>query len=126
MDYTRPVHFLTPRTRELRRRQTEAEKAAWYLLRDRKLGEKFHRQFRIENWIVDFYCFRCRLAIELDGSIHSQPSQMERDAAKEEFFRAAGIRLVRIPNGLVLREPEEFVRKVREAVLAPDGRKEPR
>jgi very-short-patch-repair endonuclease len=43
--------------RELRRTQTDSEKAAWYLLRDRKLGAKFRRQCRIENWVVDFYCF---------------------------------------------------------------------
>jgi len=115
------MHALTPRSRELRRRQTKAESAAWYLLRDRQLGAKFHRQCRIENWIVDFYCFKLRLAIELDGSIHSQPSQMERDAAKEEFSRAAGIRLLRMPNGLVLKDPEEFVRKVREATGAARG-----
>ena len=44
---------------------------------------KFHRQWRIENWVVDFYCFERRLAIELDGAVHSQPNQMWKDAAKE-------------------------------------------
>ena len=105
----------TQRVRELRRKQTEAEKAAWYLLRDRRLGAKYHRQCPIENWIVDFYCFEQRLAIELDGGVHSQPTQMRKDAAKEDYFRRLGIRLLRIPNGLVLEDPEGFVSKVREA-----------
>jgi len=48
----------TQRVRELRRNQTEAEKAAWHLLRDRRLGAEFRRQCPIENWVVDFYPFR--------------------------------------------------------------------
>ena len=106
----------TPRVRELRRNPTEAERAAWYLLRARGLTAKFRRQCRIENWVVDFYCFEHRLAIELDGGVHSQPSQMRRDAAKENHLRTLGIALLRIPNGLVLGDPEEFVRKVQEAL----------
>jgi len=38
------MHLPTQRVRELRRSQTEAEKAAWHLLRDRRLGAKFRRQ----------------------------------------------------------------------------------
>ena len=106
----------TPRVRELRRNQTEAEKAAWCLLRGRRLGAKFRRQCRIENWVVDFYCFEHRLVIELDGGVHSQPRQMRKDAAKEDYLRTLGISLLRIPNGLVLGDPEEFVRKVRDAI----------
>jgi very-short-patch-repair endonuclease len=102
----------------LRRNQTEARKAPWYLLRGRKLGAKFRRQCRLENCVVDFYFFEGRLAIELDGGIHSQPSQMRKDAAKEDYLRTFGIGLLRIPNGLVLGDPEEFVRKVREAIEA--------
>ena len=70
---------------------------------------------------MDFYCFEHRLAIELDGGIHSQPSQMRKDAAKEDYLRTLGIRLLRIPNALVLEDPEEFVRKVREAIGAAMG-----
>jgi uroporphyrinogen-III synthase len=110
------VRIPTQRVRELRSNQTEAEKAAWYLLRRRRQGAKFRRQCRIENRVVDFYCFEHRLAIELDGGAHSQPSQMRKDASKEDYLRMLGITLLRIPNGLVLEDPEEFARKVREAI----------
>jgi very-short-patch-repair endonuclease len=76
------------------------------------LGAKFRRQFRIENGVLDFYCFEHRLAIELDGGVHSQISQMRKDAAKEDYLRTVGIRLLRIPNAMVLGHPNEFVRKV--------------
>jgi very-short-patch-repair endonuclease len=72
----------TQRVRELRHDQTEAERTAWYLLRAQKLGAKFRRQCRIEDWVVDFFCFEHRPAIELDAGIHSQPGRMREDAAK--------------------------------------------
>jgi len=124
--YTRPVRIPTQRARELRRDQTDAERMAWYLLRGRKLGAKFRRQCRLENWVADFYCFEHRLAIELDGGVHSQPSQMRRDATKEDYLRTTGIRLLRIANGLVMQDPEEFLRKVREAIaLGREGTPHP-
>jgi very-short-patch-repair endonuclease len=114
------MRISTQRVREMRRGQTEAEKAAWYLLRNRSLGAKFRRQCHIENWVADFYCFEHRLAIELDGGDHSQPSQMRKDAEKEDYFRTVWIKLLRIPNGLLMEDPEGFAGKVREAI---EGRK---
>jgi very-short-patch-repair endonuclease len=111
----------TQGVRELRHQQTEAEKEAWHLLRDHRLGLKFRRQYPIENDVVDFYCSELRLAVELDGGIHSQPSQMRKDAAKDAFLQNLGIRVLRLPNGLVTEDPEGFVRKVREAVEAARG-----
>ena len=114
------MRISTERVRELRRTQTEAEKAAWYLLRARRLGEKFRRQCRIDKWVVDFYCFEHRLAVELDGGVHSQPSQTRKDAAKEDYLRTLGIRLLRIPNRMVLEDPAAFLRKVREACASTE------
>jgi len=110
------VRIPTPRVRELRRTPTKAEKAAWRLLRDRRLGAKFRRQFCIEDGVLDFYCFQHRLAIELDGGVHSRIGQMRRDAKKEDHLRTLGIGLLRIPNAMVLEHPEEFVRKVVDAI----------
>ena len=104
----------TQRVRQLRRQPTEAENAAGCLLRGRRLGAKFRRQCRVEKWVVDFYGFEHRLAIERDGGVHSQPSQMRKDAEREDYLRSIGIRLLRIPNGLVLEDPEGFVCRVRE------------
>ena len=106
----------TPRVRELRRTPTEAEKAAWRLLRDRRLGAKFRRQFRLENGVLDFHFFEHRLAIELDGGVHSQIDRMRRDAKKEDHLRTLGIRLLRIQNAMVLEHPDGFVRKVIDAM----------
>jgi very-short-patch-repair endonuclease len=112
------MHIPTACIRELRASPTEAEKAAWNVLRDRRLGAKFRRQFRIENGVLDFYCFEHRLAIELDGGVHSQIDQMRKDAAKEDYLRTLGIRLLRIPNAMVLEHPDEFGREVVKAFRA--------
>ena len=96
-------------------RDAHATPNNWHLLRDRRLGLKFRRQYPIENYVVDFYCSECRLAIELDGGAHSQPSQTRKDAAKDVFLGRLGIGVLRLPNGLVREDPDGFVRKVRDA-----------
>ena len=108
----------TPIVRNLRRQETAAEKLAWHLLRDRRLGLKFRRQFPIGNYVVDFYCFEVRLAVELDGSAHAQPSQVKKDGAKDTYLTRLGIRVLRLPNGQVMQDPEGFVKKVRECALS--------
>jgi type I restriction enzyme R subunit len=110
------VRIPTQRVRELRRSQTEAERAAWYLLRNRSLGLKFRRQYPIDNYLVDFYCCEPRLAIELDGSVHAQPSRVKKDSTKDAYLRSLGIRVLRLSNALVLQDPEGFLRQVRKAV----------
>jgi very-short-patch-repair endonuclease len=65
--------------RELRQRETQAEKILWNHLRNRQLGQKFLRQHPIYvtstfgrnlYYIPDFYCHREKLVIEADGPIH--------------------------------------------------------
>src|SRR5271157_1908443 len=116
--YNQPLRTPTARLRELRVSPTEAEKAAWNLLRDRRLGAKFRRQFRIESGVLDFYCFEHRLAIELDGGVHAQIGQMRKDAAQEDYLRTLGIRMLCIPKAMVLEHPDEFVHEVLETIRA--------
>ena len=56
------------KARELRRRQTPAEQALWARLRGRQLlGLKVRRQHPIDCYIVDFFCARAKLVVEVDG-----------------------------------------------------------
>jgi len=94
------------------------------------MGLKFRRQFPIAKWTVDFYCFEYRLAIELDGSVHSQPSQIKKDVSKDAFLKSVGIKLLRLPNGIVLQAPDAFLKRIRKclpltcrfATPSPQGR----
>jgi len=102
--------------RKLRRAVTAAEQRAWWLLRDRNLlGMKFRRQHPIGKFVVDFYCQQSRLVVELDGGVHAQPSQMRKDSTKDAYLKRLGIRVLRLPNGMVLEDPEMFCRKVYDA-----------
>src|ERR1700733_6637855 len=105
----------TTRDREIRAEQTKAETAAWSLLRNRRLGLKFHRQYPGDKYVVDFFCFEQLLAIELDGGVHSQPSQIMKDAAKDVYLRGIGIVVLRLANGLVLKDPGRFIQQILEA-----------
>src|SRR5262249_3487201 len=108
-------------TRRLRKSSTDAESLAWTLLRDRRfLGLKFRRQYRIGKWVVDFYCFQHRLAVELDGSVHAQPTQELKDREKDKYLKRMGIRVLRLPNGIVLRDGNAFLKKIVESLQRPE------
>jgi len=47
------------------------------------LGLKFRRQHPINKYIVDFYCHKKKLIIELDGGIHEEGTQEEYDKERE-------------------------------------------
>jgi very-short-patch-repair endonuclease len=101
------------RARELRRNETESEKVAWRLLRTLRFkGFKFRRQYAVRRYIVDFCCPQRRLVVELDGSIHAQPSQTRRDVSRDAELKRMGYTVTRLPNGMVMEAPELFVRKV--------------
>jgi leucyl-tRNA synthetase len=85
--------------RRLRQAPTAAEATAWQILRARALhGLKFRRQQVIAGFIVDFYCPSQRLVLELDGGVHDDPTQRERDRTRTDAFRKLSIRVLRIPN----------------------------
>ena len=93
----------TPRARDLRRAETDAERRLWFLLRGRRFeGLKFRRQRAVGPFFVDFACSALRLAIELDGGGHTEPAQAERDLAKDSFLERTGWRVLRFWNHDVL------------------------
>jgi very-short-patch-repair endonuclease len=86
------------RARELRREMTPAETILWQELRGNKLGVHFRRQQVIKGFIVDFYCHKAGLIIEVDGAIHDEDAQKEYDIKREQVLNALGLRVVRFPN----------------------------
>jgi very-short-patch-repair endonuclease len=75
-------------------------------------GFKFRRQYPVGRYIVDFCCPQRRLVVELDGSVHAQPSQTKRDARRDTELKRMGYTVTRLPNGIVVEAPELFVEKV--------------
>ena len=103
------------RARELRRDMTPAEKILWQELRGNKLGVHFRRQQVIAGFIVDFYCHRADLVVEVDGDIHDL--QKEEEARREKVLNELGLRVVRFKNDEVMRELPVVVGKIKEFVV---------
>jgi very-short-patch-repair endonuclease len=80
---------------------TPAEHRLWNRLRANRLGGwHFRRQQIISGFIVDFYCHKARLVIEVDGPIHIQ--QATEDAPREEVLIEHGLKILRFTNQEVM------------------------
>jgi len=88
----------TERRRYLRKRMTEAEKILWKKIRNRRIGNKFKRQFGVGKYIIDFYCPELKLAIELDGGDHYEEKNIKRDLLRTEYLKKFGIKVKRYTN----------------------------
>ena len=101
--------YLEERRKSLRKNLTPAEAALWKRLQSKKLeGRKFRRQHSIENFIVDFYCPKEKLIIELDGAYHLDFAQQNYDLERTERLEFLGFKVIRFENKLVF-EDIEFV-----------------
>jgi very-short-patch-repair endonuclease len=88
------------RARDLREKQTWAEKLMWRWLRDRRFSAyKFRRQHPIGPYVLDFFCKEAELNIELDGSQHGLPAEREHDLKRELYLQERGIKTLRFWNG---------------------------
>ena len=86
------------RAQRLRRTLSAPEVMLWSRLRERASGKPvFRRQHPIGPYVLDFYCAKARLAIELDGAIHDFGDRPRRDQRRDEWLEARGITVVRIP-----------------------------
>ena len=103
------------RAKELRRDMTPAEKLLWQELRANKLGIHFRRQQIIAGFIVDFYCHKAELVIEVDGDIHDL--QQDEDARREKALYEIGLKTVRFENDEVIRNLSEVLEKIRELIV---------
>jgi very-short-patch-repair endonuclease len=79
---------------------TKEERRLWYdFLRDYPV--RFMRQRPIDRYIVDFYCSKALLAIELDGSQHYDENGLRKDSVRDADLARVGVKVLRIPNSEV-------------------------
>ena len=91
---------LTPLAKQLRRNMTREERHLWYEFL-RTYPVRFLRQKVLGSYIVDFYCAKAGLVIELDGSQHYEPDAVKKDAERTAFLEQYGLRVLRIANNEV-------------------------
>lgn len=80
----------------LRRNQTPQEIILWAHLRRNKFGVKFKRQYSVGPYILDFYSPRNKLAIEIDGSQHTENHEYDKERSK--YLSVLGIKVIRFWN----------------------------
>ena len=106
----KPSKGTAGKARMLRRQMTLPEVILWHWLRQRPDGLKFRRQHPAGPYILDFYCSDARLAIEVDGEAHRRGDRPDRDQARDEWLRSAGIETVRIAAADILDDCDAVVR----------------
>lgn len=116
-----PILFNLPhlkaRRKALRKRLTVAEQLLWERVKENKLGIRIRRQQSIGNFIVDFYCARRWLVIELDGGYHNDPEVALYDEYREKWLTDKGFTVMRFPNEAVYDDPDQVAEEIRKAIF---------
>ena len=100
-------------SRRLRKEMTDAEKALWAKIKGKQLkGHQFYRQKPIGNFIVDFYCPKANLIVELDGGQHYTESGRTKDQRRDDFMKISGLRVLRFSDREVFENIEGVIEKV--------------
>ncbi len=116
---------LKERAKELRKAGNLSEVLLWQQLNKRKFnGYDFDRQKIIGNYIVDFYCAECNVAIEIDGSTHD--FRVEYDTERDAFLEKLGVVVVHILAKDVLQNLDGVIEylKNHSALRVPVNREE--
>ena len=92
-------------SRELRNNMTDAEKLLWSKIRRKQLKNlQFYRQKIIGNYIVDFYCPKAKLVIELDGGQHHSEIGKESDEYRDDYLSQMELKVLRFSNAEVFND----------------------
>ena len=116
-DYMQTHLQLTENARSLRRNMTDAEKKLWYRFL-RQYPVRFRKQHVIEQYIVDFYCPKAKLAIELDGGQHYEDAALKKDQDRTKALNEHNIHILRYTNIEVLKHFEGVCTEIHEWVIS--------
>ncbi|GAB4204882.1 MAG: endonuclease domain-containing protein [Coleofasciculaceae cyanobacterium] len=109
---------LVERAKSLRKNMTPAEKKLWYnYLRDFKF--RVLRQKPIDNFIVDFYCAKLKLVIEIDGDSHFTNDGKDYDQERTQILEGYGLRVMRFTNDEVLKDFAGVCQRIEEIPPSP-------
>ncbi len=82
---------------------TWPERILWSRLRSRQIGYSFQHQAIMLEFVLDFYCPKAKVAVELDGPIHDRPEKRQHDAIRDDILTRSGIDVLRFPNSDVFK-----------------------
>lgn len=107
---TKDVTFIR---QQLRNQMPKPELVIWKLLRGRQLkGFKFRRQFSIGRYVLDFYCPKLKLGIEIDGESHYTTEGKANDIIRQEVIENFDVTLLRFTNTDVMENSEGVILEI--------------
>jgi len=104
--------------RILRTNMTFCERLVWVFLRKKQYGYRFLRQYSVDHYVIDFYCPKLKLAVEIDGDVHDLSEQKQYDKVRQGELEKFGITFVRITNEELLGNPNKAFAKIEEIIKA--------
>ena len=108
-----------------RNNTTQAEASLWEQLKSKQLDEyKFRRQHIIGQYIADFVCLEKRLIIEVDGSIHQLPENLQNDEARTTWLNEKGFKVIRFSNKEVLHNIDSVIETIKSELRTQPSIKE--
>ena len=100
------------KARELRNKLTPAEQVFWLRLKEQFPKYKFRKQHPISIYIVDFYCHKLKLVIEIDGSVHDSEEAKLNDEKRQNDLENLNLTVIRFTNNQVKNEIELVIEKI--------------
>lgn len=91
---------------------TKEEIKLWSKLRKNQFNVRFLRQKIIGNYVVDFYCHKANLIIELDGSQHYFERGLQKDKIRNEYFKSQGLKILRFSNNEILKNLDSVLKTI--------------
>ncbi len=112
-------------SRQLRENMTDAERKLWAKIRRKQIKEyQFYRQKPIGDYIVDFYCPKAKLVVEIDGSQHLVGETIQYDKIRDDYLSSLGLRVLRFTNTDVLINIKGVIESIdKEIPLSPPLKK---
>lgn len=98
------------RARQLRRQLTKPERLLWSALQGDKTGARFRCQYPAGPYVLDFYCARARLCVEVDGGTHELT--YDADQQRDSYLRRLGVHTLRIPVAEIINNLDGVVRMI--------------
>lgn len=104
--------------KDTRKNATKAEQLIWLHLKEfRWKGYPIRRQYSIDCYIVDFYCPKAKLAIEIDGNIHLSKYQKAYDKERDIYIGTHEIEILRFSNDQIFHDIDDVLTVIEQKIL---------
>ena len=112
--YSKKSKRLLKYARENRTDASKTEILMWAYLRNKHLGVKFRRQYVFDKYILDFYCHKPKICIEVDDDSHD--GKIEYDQSRDDYLQSFGIEVFRFSDSEVVADIEGIISTIEEFI----------